>query len=150
MKLLNKITLIVFVIFLASCNRLMHEPVITQTYIEKLVPVAVPADSSYMTALFECDSTNKVIMTQLSEAKSARMETSYVYSNGTLTYKTKTIHDTVYVPKTIIQTFVEKPVDRIVEVNVLKWWQKTLIYMGVLMLLYTIWKIVVIIKNIYV
>jgi len=72
---------------------------IESTYIhDKLTPVALPVDSLHIKALFECDSTNKVILKQLFEVKSNNINTAFNYKDGLLDYTIKTGGDTVYIP----------------------------------------------------
>lgn len=63
-----------------------------------LVPYALPADSSYIEAYFECDSLNNVILRELDEAKTRKVSTQYKYSDGLLKYYTIFLHDTIYLP----------------------------------------------------
>lgn len=65
--------------------------------VERLVPVQLPADSSAMFALFECDSDKQVILKQLLEEK-GKAQSSVSFQEGKLTYKSTTKPDTVYLP----------------------------------------------------
>ena len=77
----------------------VNTSVIESTYIhDKLTPVALPVDSLHIKALFECDSTNKVILKQLFEVKSNNINTAFNYKDGLLDYKIRTGGDTVYIP----------------------------------------------------
>ena len=69
-------------------------------YIEKikLVPVITPPDSTWYWAWFKCDSTGHVIMAANNETKTNGVETETSFNDGKFNYKTKTVHDTVYVP----------------------------------------------------
>lgn len=121
---------------LGSCKTISKEvevPIRTEIkVIEKEIPVPIPPDSASIYALFECDSLNRVIMTQLDENKSQNMTSSGSFTDGILRYKFRTIRDTVYVHKTDSFIYAEKPIKIKVteEVNKLKWWQKFLLWSG--------------------
>lgn len=93
-------------------SKLVEVPVETKIEIrERLVPVPVPADSSTLTALFECDSLNRVQMSEIHELKSKRMqsELSFDKPTGTLNYDTKSIRDTIYWPAKDSLVYKDKP-----------------------------------------
>jgi hypothetical protein len=94
-----------------------------------LVPVYLSPDSALLTALFECDSNNRVIIKAYDELKSAGVESSLSFDNGKLDYKAEAKHDTIYIPAkdSIIYVPVEVPGE---PVNHLTWWQHTWIYIG--------------------
>jgi hypothetical protein len=103
--------------------------------VERLVPIQLPADSSVLEALFECDSTNQVVMKALSEEKSKRVSTQIKFTPGKvakLDYKSKTKPDTVYLPSKETIRYLEKPyrVEVPVVTNELNWWQKVLMWGG--------------------
>lgn len=76
----------------------VNTSLIESTYIhDKLTPVSLPVDSLHIKALFECDSTNKVILKQLFEVKSNNINTAFNYKDGLLDYTIKTGGDTVYI-----------------------------------------------------
>lgn len=109
---------LIFIIFLlafASCRstgNLVEVPVETKIEIrERLVPIPVPADSSTLTALFECDSLNQVQLSEIHELKSKRMqsELSFDKPTGTFNYDTKAIHDTIYWPAKDSLVYKDKP-----------------------------------------
>ncbi|WP_278934748.1 hypothetical protein [Parabacteroides johnsonii] len=95
---------------------------------ERLVPVYLSPDSALLTALFECDSTGRVLMRQVEELKGKRMETDLSFKDGKLDYKAKASPDTVYVPGKDSIIYIPQPVE--VEVNRLTWWQETWIRIG--------------------
>ena len=73
-------------------------PVETQTIIrERLVEVAIAADSALMTAYFECDSNLNVLIKRFDERKSANMTTSSSLDAGRFTYQIVRVSDTIYV-----------------------------------------------------
>ncbi len=95
---------------------------------ERLVPVYLPADSALLTALFECDSNNQVILKAYDELKSQGMNSHLTFENGRLDYDLETVHDTVYLPAKDSIIYVPQPVE--VEVNRLTWWQETWMRIG--------------------
>jgi hypothetical protein len=102
---------------------------------ERLVPVYLSPDSALLSALFECDSNNKVVMKAYNELKSAGVESSLSFDNGKLDYKANTKHDTIYIPAKDSIIYVPTPVPtpvpgETVYVNRLTWWQQTEIYAG--------------------
>lgn len=156
MKLANiKIIILLIALLSISCaskHEVKQVPVKTEiTYVEKLVPVELPADSSAVIALFKCDSTNNVILQQLEESKSKRVVTNYSLRDGRFIYKTITIRDTVFLPSKELVITEQKPViiEKTTIENKLKLWQKILIWFGVGFIVYIISRIVKIIKNIW-
>lgn len=81
--------------------------------VERLVPVELPADSAILSALFSCDSTNQVILRELSDSKT-RGQSQASFIGGKLTYKLITLHDTIYMKADSV--FIEK--DKIIKVPV--------------------------------
>lgn len=139
MKKGNRILMIIAIIITMEGCKTAKTPIVTvpihykEKIVEKLVPVVNPADSTNLVALFECDSTNHVILKQLTEAKSNRMNSQSSFDNGRFNYSAKTKPDTVYIKGTEITIEKEVPVTVNVpgpEVNILTWWQKTQIYAG--------------------
>jgi len=133
---------VVLVVFVSGCRTLRPSTPVAKAkdsiiYVEKLVPVILPADSTYIEAFFECDSTNQVIMKELTEAKTKRITTNTAFKGGktaSLVYRTKTVHDTIYVKQIQSLQYKEVPVPypKIEKVNVLHWWQKVLMWEGVI------------------
>lgn len=129
--------MLIVALLLASCKTISKEvevPIKTEIkVVEKVIAVPSPQDSARIFALFECDSLNQVIMSQINEEKTDNLSTKTTFNNGQLSFKVKTIRDTIYVHQTDSFIYKEKPV-RIevpVEVNKLKWWQQILIWVGV-------------------
>ena len=87
------------------------EPVVR----DRLVPVYLSPDSALLTALFECDSTGRVLMQEVEELKGKAMETDLSFKDGKLDYKAKAVPDTVYVPGKDSIIYIPQPVE--VEVN---------------------------------
>ena len=59
---------------------------------ERLVPVYLPPDSALLTALFECDSNNRVILKAYDELKSQGMNSHLTFEDGRLDYNLETVH----------------------------------------------------------
>nr|DAY79910.1 MAG TPA: hypothetical protein [Caudoviricetes sp.] len=95
---------------------------------DRLVPVYLSPDSALLTALFECDSTGRVLMRQVEELKGKVMETDLSFKDGKLDYKAKVAPDTVYVPGKDSIIYVPQPIE--VAVNRLTWWQETWMRIG--------------------
>ena len=140
--------LLVCIVFVSGC-RVVQPPaapvakVDSIVYVEKLVPVSLPADSAYLRAWFECDSNNRVILKQLAESKTKNVASDLSFSPGTiasLQYRAKTVFDTIYVKSTERLTYKEVPVPYAVikEVHELLWWQKLFIWCGVAFVILTI------------
>lgn len=100
--------------------------------VSTLVPIFVGDDSASLKALFECDSTNRVLMKSFEEEKGRKTGSTLKFSDGVLDYKTKTKPDTVYVRSDTIETRREIPVyvEVAKEVNKLTKWQKLRIAIG--------------------
>lgn len=106
----------------------VSQPVSEPVVRERLVPVYLSPDSALLTALFECDSTGRVLMQEVDELKGKRMETDLSFKDGKLDYKAKAVPDTVYVPGKDSIIYIPQPVE--VEVNRLTWWQETWMRIG--------------------
>lgn len=108
-------------------------PVETITTVRtRLVPVYLKPDSSYLQMLFECDSLNKVFLREMSEQKTENVQTEFSLTNNRLTYKTKFIHDTIFI--TVVDTIIvkDKPltIPVMVKVNEIEAWQRFLMWAG--------------------
>lgn len=66
--------------------------------VEKRIPYALPADSSVVEALFECDSMNNVRLKELSELKAKGKQSQFSFNNGAFKYRLNSPPDTIYVP----------------------------------------------------
>ncbi len=75
-----------------------------------LVPFYLPGDSATLTALFECDSMNNVLLKNFAEQKGKNMQSDISFKNGKLDYKAIVQNDTVYVPSDTIYASKEIPV----------------------------------------
>ena len=121
------------------CCKTTQQPVVTvpieykERIVERLVPVELPVDSANILALFECNDLNQVIMKELTEVKSKRIQSLFSFNAGQLKYSAKTDLDTVYVKGKDIYIYRDVPVYINVpgpEVNVLTKWQSTQIMGG--------------------
>lgn len=135
---MNRVTVISALILLVitSCKSIpiQEVPVKTQTIIrERLVPVTVSADSALINMLLSCDSSNQVMLKELTEIKSASVSTDIKQRSDSFEIIFKTQHDTIYIP--VIDTVVmqEKPVivEKTETVYKMKSWQKTFMYIGI-------------------
>lgn len=90
---------------------------------ERVVKVPVPADSALLSALFECDSNNRVILKAYNELKSRNVESRLSFEDGRLDYSATAARDTVYIPAEDSIVYVPQYVE--VEVNRLTWKQET-------------------------
>lgn len=134
------ILFLVLIISLVGCRtakQIAQPPVLKDSIriVEKLVPVQLPADSSFIEAFFQCDSTNQVIMKALSEEKTKRINSQFKFTSGNtakLIYKAKTQPDTVYIRGKDTTVYKDRPVyiDKPVITNELHWWQKALMWCG--------------------
>ena len=134
--------ILIMAVFFGSCKStklpVMAVPVeYREKVVERLVKVAAPADSLTVAALFECNDKNQVIMAQLDEEKSKRLESGFSFSDNKLIYKAQTKPDIIYLPAkdSIIYQEVPVTVNVPVEVNRVTWWQHLQIYMGRVLLL---------------
>jgi hypothetical protein len=100
--------------------------------VSTLIPVFVGGDSASLTALFECDSMNRVLMKSFEEEKGHKTGSTLKFGGGVLDYRTKTKPDTVYVKSDTIETRTEVPVyiEVAKEVNKLTKWQKLRLTIG--------------------
>ncbi len=138
------IFLFIAIIFLFPACRSVKLPTVPAVVVAKdstvekevLKPVVIPADSSQIIALMECDSNNRVILKELSELKTKRNASNIQFKPGrtaVLNYKTVTVHDTVFTKEKAKLIYKEKPVPYpVVKVShELLWWQKLFLWLGV-------------------
>lgn len=82
-----------------SCKA--KQPVITErvdsVYIERLVPVTIPADSVTVNALLACNANGRVVLTQLRTEATRNARLSFLLDSiGHLQMETIVKHDTIY------------------------------------------------------
>ena len=149
---MNRIILLLLlsITVLTGCRTIPPLQVPVQTIERKvttLVPYRLPGDSVLMQAKFECDSTNNVLLKQLTESKSG-MNTGYEFSNGTLEYSAHKQLDTIWLPSDSI--IIERDIPVMVEVPVIEYrqtkWQIFRTTVGDIALaalaLFGIWKVI--------
>jgi hypothetical protein len=88
--------------------------------VEKLVPYALPPDSTAIEALFECDSLNRVQLKELKELKAKGWQSNILFSNGLLKYNGYRPADTIYIPGKDRYIYQDVPVKVVEEVIVYK------------------------------
>ena len=91
---------------------IVHVPVQTKIIIkERLVPVAIAADSTTLTALFECDSLNQVQLKEIQEFKTKEIQSKFNFNakSGAFLYNTNRVLDTVYIPGKDSIIYQDKP-----------------------------------------
>ena len=86
----------------SSCKSQQQPPVqipvhTKEKIVERLVPYALPADSSQLTALFECDSLNNVRLKEIDELKAKGWNSKFSFVGGLFKYNMALPPDTVYI-----------------------------------------------------
>lgn len=95
--------LILLVVLFASCKTPkpqtpIYVPLKTNTTVnERLVPYALPPDSSAIVALFECDSLNNVQLKELAEMKAKGWNSNISFNNGAFKYDLNKPPDTIFI-----------------------------------------------------
>ena len=151
------ISIVTLVTFCGCCPKLYQhetestEHTITVTETIKDTVIQIQPDSSIVQALIKCDSTGQARLEEIRTLKeSARVQQTLTLKDNRLT--TKAVVDSMGIYLTYkernkeeqqvqtIETIIEK------EVNILKWWQKALMWIGVcsimIMPYYAIFRIV--------
>lgn len=137
------IPIVAFVSIYGCCPKLYPhktentEHIVTITEAVRDTVIQVQPDYSIVQALIKCDSTGRARLEEIRTLKeSARVQQTLVLKDNRLT--TKVVVDSMGIYLTYkerhkeerkiqtIETIIEK------EVNVLKWWQKTLMWVGVI------------------
>lgn len=140
------LTLLIVFVGCKTLKTIQEIPVRTVTTVtEKLIPVKVPADSTLLIALLECDSTNNVTLKELKEEKTKGVKSDLSFNNGKLNYQAHTKgKDTVFVDKT---ETVEKEVPVYRDVVKIEYrqtgFQNFLSWVGGLALVYILFRIIV-------
>lgn len=134
---------LIFVLIMASCK--VHEPVRilpveTRTEIrDRIITVELPSDSATVRALFECDSLNRVVLREMVEQKGLWASSQVQVQGGEIVVRY--VYDPppqdVHLRDSIITKEIAVPVPQPYEVNVLRWWQKALMWAGGFYLLFT-------------
>ncbi len=119
--------------------------------IEKPVPVQLPPDSASLTALFECDSLNNVVLKDIAQLEGRNLEllASFDALRGELKVLANQPADTVYLPgkETIIRQQIPIEVEKPVYMNELYSWQKLLMWTGAICLAILIVTIILKLKS---
>lgn len=110
--ILNKIILyllsiLMLLLLLYSCksSKEVIEHRVDSVYIQRLIPVALPDDSSKIKALLECNDNNRVVVNQLMIEKSKNTELNFFLDSvGNLSIQSITKHDTIYLKSEEIKT----------------------------------------------
>ena len=110
-----------------------HTVIITETVRDTVIQVR--PDSSIVQALIKCDSTGRARLEEIRSLKeSARVQQTLALNDNRLT--TKAVVDSMEIYLTYKERYREEQKVKVVEtviekeVNVLKWWQKALIWIG--------------------
>lgn len=152
MKTITKILAVSLTILALGCKSkqpVIQVPVKTETRVtERLVEIQLPADSAWLTAYLECDSTNQVILRGLSERKSQGVLSDLKFTNGVLGYRAKT--NAAPHKATVRDSIVYKEIPVTVEVPVVEYrqtrWQAFTSKIGnislLLLLLFGAWKLI--------
>ena len=90
-----------------------------EMYIErdKLVAVAIPGESANMTAIFECDSLNNVLLKNIDELKSKNMNSAFSFVNGQLSYKAVSEPDSAFIKTTDRWHTIHKHTKKTITIN---------------------------------
>lgn len=142
-----KILIIPILLLFSSCKA--PAPLTEVIVRERLVPVQVPADSSLVQALLECDSNYKIVIKQLSITPGNTLATALQQHSDSIVVKTVSVPYPIYIRArdSIIEREVKVEVPVPVEVNKLSWWQKALIRVGALalvaLILWLAWRLAI-------
>lgn len=94
---------------------------VDSVYIQKLIPITLPADSAALKALLKCTATGKIVMNQLNIETSKNAKLEYMLDSlGNLEVKTIVKHDTIYLKADSIRIsdvitkyeYIEKPLTK--------------------------------------
>jgi len=146
---MKRTILIISLLAITSCQlsrRIVEVPVKSETtIIERLIPVTIPPDSSVFQALFECDSSYNVLLKSFNEIKSNHIQSDINFTSNRLTYRTITLHDTIYIKQTDTIRTTEIPVVQEIPyyVNQLSTLQKLLIAFALIVVCILIFKFII-------
>lgn len=154
----SEIILLTILVAVSCCPKLYphktenteHTITVTETIRDTVIQVL--PDSSIVQALIKCDSTGQARLEEIRTLKeSARVQQTLALKDNRLT--TKAVVDSMEIYLTYkerhleeqkvqtIETVIEK------EVNVLKWWQKALMWMGLTTIAYVCFQIFILIPK---
>ena len=116
-----------------------HTVVVTETIIDTVIQVQ--PDSSIVQALIKCDSTGRARMEEIRTLKeSARVQQTLALKDNKLT--AKAVVDSMGIYLTFKERYREEQKVQVVEtviekeVNILKWWQMAMIWIGIAALVF--------------
>lgn len=102
---LTAISMIVLLMFSCRSANEVIEQRTNSIYIQRLIPITLPADSSKIKALLECNDNNRVVVSQLMIEKSKNTELNFLLDSlGNLSIQSITRHDTIYLKSEEIST----------------------------------------------
>lgn len=135
------ISIVALAVFCGCCPKLYphktesteHMVVVTETIRDTVIQIR--PDSSIVQALIMCDSTGRARLEEIRTLKeSARIRQTLALKDNKLT--AKSVVDSMGIYLTYKERYIEEQKVQVVEtiiekeVNVLKWWQKSLMWMG--------------------
>ena len=130
-----------------EAEKLEHTVTITETIRDTIIQVQ--PDSSIVQALIMCDSTGRARLEEIRTLKeSARVQQTLELKDNRLT--AKTVVDSVGIYLTYKERYKEEQIIQVVEtvtekeINLLKWWQIALLWIGTAALVFALWEIIVI------
>ncbi len=119
------------IVILCGCasNRQLAHEVPQPVTKERLIPIYLAPDSSWLKAYFECDSNNRVLLKQLENTHTPGMNTDFSFNGGLLNYTAGTSPDTVYLPAKDSLIYIPVPGEPMKE-NYVSIWQSFWIVCG--------------------
>lgn len=129
-----------------KAEKLEHTVTITETIRDTIIQVQ--PDSSIVQALIRCDSTGRARLEEIRTLKeSSRVKQTLALEDNKLT--AKTVVDSVEIFLTYKERYREEQKIQVVEtvtekeINVLKWWQKALMWVGIISIVLSALSIIV-------
>lgn len=112
----------VAILVFASCTSNKQIPIQSKTdsiYIQKLVPIYLPGDTSVLQALLQCNANGMLAIEKLSIETSKNAQLSFMLdSMGNIKVQTIVSHDTIYLPSDSIR--IETTITEVIQVEVEK------------------------------
>ncbi|MDR2920172.1 MAG: hypothetical protein LBV72_12520 [Tannerella sp.] len=109
------------IFFLLACKtrkEIVYEQKRDSVYIQRLVPITLPADTARVKALLECNAQGRVIANQLEIETTRNMQLTFLLDSiGNLRVQTIIDYDTIYIPsdsiyiKSVYTEFINIPVE---------------------------------------
>ncbi len=139
-----------FMLLVVACKQVQQIPVQTKIEVkERIVPVPVPADSSWFFAFLKCDSLNNVIISSYSESKSNTINQSIKITDNKLIGKFISKPNAVSVKVRDSIVIKEVPVQVPGETKIvfeMHWYQMLFMWIGIIVvliiLIYVLWKLI--------